>query len=66
MLDMTCPECGSVVRATGSQLSRLPGEEWHTHVDYSCVDPECSGRLRVTLPRQARRGSIAEADPVAD
>ena len=66
MLDVTCPECGSVVRATGSQLSRLPGEEWQTHVDYKCADPGCSGRLRVTLPRQGKRGSTAEVDQVAD
>jgi hypothetical protein len=66
MVDVSCPECGNVLRASGSQLSRLPGAEWQTHLDYRCADPECRGRLRVTVPRQGVRGSTADVDPVAD
>jgi hypothetical protein len=66
MLDVTCPECGNVLRACGSQLSRLPGAEWQTHVDYQCADPQCTGRHRVTVPRQESRESALDVDAVAD
>ena len=66
MLNVACPECGNPLRASGSQISRVPGAEWQTHIDYQCEDPQCSGRLRVTVPRQGLRGSTLDVDPVAD
>jgi hypothetical protein len=67
MLEMPCPECGDVLRACGSQVSRLPGAEWQTHVDYQCADPLCAGRHRVTVPRETTlRGSAADVDSVTD
>jgi len=65
MSDVTCPECGNVLRPRPAVLIRLPGKAPITFLDYDCDQPGCAGSLRiyVTATGEARVGTPRSLGP---